>query len=134
MGFRANPENWLPMGQYLRLCWYFLTTPSRPTPYDDMYKSEWDRRWSKVKTLDGPIHTIWVRWTGIKYNWFTIGLVCWRKGHIRREQHITIAPDWDYLTGKWKKSWSRHYIVSCARCGKYHGAGKKEYKREGIRS
>ncbi len=129
MGFKVNPERWLPMGQYLRMVVWFLTHDMPPSPYDKFYKSKWDRRISHVKTLDGPIHTLWVHSTRIRYNWFTIGWHCWRKGHEWKNQFVTDAPDFEWEgeggrlqrkpTGKTRV----YHVRSCAYCGHYMGAG-----------
>lgn len=134
MGFRVNPDRWMPMKDYLRLCWHFMTTDAPQSPYDDMFpRGKWSRRWSRVKTLDGPIHTLWVWDARVRYNWFTVGFHCWRKGHEWREEFITKSPQkkvvpkgegvlgWEN-TGKWEN----HYIVSCAYCGKFRGHGRRE--------
>lgn len=133
MGIRVNPDRWLPMRHYLRLVWHFLTTDQPPSPYDRFYKSKWDRRWSRVKTLDGPVHTVWVHSTGLRYNWFTIGWACWRKGHDWGNQHVVTAPQrkWEAVEpGRIKAVYTgkkeRYHARTCRRCGKFMGIGHEE--------
>ncbi len=127
MGVKVNPDNWLSTGSYLRYMWHFATTHEETNPYN-RDKTQIQRRMSSIKTFDGPIHTIWVRYTQLRYNWFTIGFSCWRNGHDYYEQFIAWSPEktlkpiepgrvkW-VLTGRTEK----HTVSTCRRCGRYQG-------------
>jgi hypothetical protein len=127
MGFRVNPDRWMPMGDYIRFVLYTLTHKARINQFNED-QTEWQRRWSKVLVTDGPIHTLWVRGTQVRYNWFTIALRCRIKKHTYGYQTICLAPDTEFVSDtpgvlrSVKTGKTRRYKVSvCTYCGRYQG-------------
>lgn len=135
MGFRVNPDRWLPIKDYLRYLWHFATTHAEDNPYNTgvNHKTQFQRRLAKIMYFDGPIHTLVVWHARIRYNWFTIGWKCWRNGHSFKDQNVTTAPQRKLhviepgrvefrKTGKQEL----HYVSVCTRCGKFNGRGTRE--------
>ena len=105
---------------YLRMCWYYLFE----------YDAEKDgglyqlTGWQHIRATDGPIHSMWVWWSGIRYHWIVLGTICRRKGHMRREEFVARSV-----------RYSTHdpvhiYVSSCGRCGKYFGRGYKDIEEK----
>lgn len=114
---------------YLRLCWYYLF----------VYDQERDggmfnlTGWQRLRSTDGPIHTMRVWWLKITCSWFIIGWHCWRKGHAYGEQTITVAPGRRMVVvqpgvSRFEPTGKReiHKVLVCTWCGKYRGAWHEE--------
>lgn len=117
---------------YLKFVIYTLTHDIPDNPFN-RERTQRQRKISRLLTTDGPIHTMWV-WEGrIRYNWFTIGWHCWRKGHAWREQTVTSAPQKEMVVDRpghlrWENTGKTevYYARVCSYCGKFNGINRRE--------
>lgn len=102
------------MKDYLRTVWYYLVM------YDDDGLDE-KTGWQMLKVYPGPINTMWGWSLKLRYNWFTTGMHCWRKGHSWRRETIAIASAWDWQKDAPGMTRVKHTVTVCAVCGNYRG-------------
>lgn len=113
------------MLDYLRMVRYYLTKYEPQPPYPIT-------GWQHIRSMDGPIHTVYIWWLTLTCSWWALGFKCWRKGHDWRDELITITPERELIqkspgvigfknTGKR----SAHKIRTCSRCGNYRGSFKE---------